>query len=425
MAEETEVSELPDVPAEVAAPASASAEAIDNRPELFTQAFLALCIVGFLGFASQFIIQPVLPLLIVARGGDEILVGLVVAAFSLPSVVLRPWMGRLVDEWSTRGVLSAGTITLALSSAAYLIPGYLALFAVRIAHGTGWAAFNTGGHSMVGRLAPPARRGEAAGIYNLMPGLAQMAMPAIGLALLAAFGFDAPFLAAAGLAAAAILAVPLVTGRGAARQQSHAQPASRSLLERGAVLPMVIEIMFTSVQSLFLIYPPLFAIDRGLPVEQLTLYYPAVGITLVIARAVLARLSDRVGRAPVLIGGATVAILGLAVAAIANDILTLAIGGSLWALAASVTSPTAMALAIDRAEPGRMGAAMATYSLGFQLGLGGGAAVWGFAIAAVGFSNSFLLAIVTEVALIGLLLYARAGLRGLGGGPGSLGATSG
>ena len=183
---------------------------------------------------------------------------------------------------------------------------------------------------------------------------------------------------------------------------------------------MIFEMLFTSVQSLFLIFPPLFALDRGIPLEQLTLYYLAVGITLVVARGALARVSDRFGRGPVLIAGATMAILGLAVASFANDVLTLGIGGMLWALGASVSSPTAMALAMDRSEPGRMGAAMATYSLGFQLGLGGGAAVWGLVISAVGFSQSFVVAIGTEVVLIALLLYSW---NNLGGRP-TRGATA-
>jgi len=175
---------------------------------------------------------------------------------------------------------------------------------------------------------------------------------------------------------------------------------------------MGIEVMFSSIQALFLIYPPLFAQDRGIPIEQLTFYYPAVGLALVVSRTLLARLSDRVGRLPVLLGGVSTAIAGLAVGALATDIFTLAIGGVLWALAASVTSPTAMALAMDRAEPGRMGAAMATYSLGFQLGFGGGAAIWGATITAAGFSQTFLVAIVAQVALIALLVYTRRGLDG-------------
>jgi len=320
-------------------------------------------------------------------------------------------MGRLVDEWSTTGVLTGGAITIAVCSVAYLLPGFVALFANRVVHGTAWAAFNSGGHSMVGRLAPPARRGEASGIYNVMPALGQLTMPAIGLTMLSTFGFDAPFLAAGALAAIALIAVPVLRSQHAAAVgPSTASVGQRTLLDRGALFPMSIEVMFTSIQALFLIYPPLFAQAHGIPIDQLTLYYPVVGLTLVVSRTVLARLSDRVGRLPVLLGGVSTAIAGLAVGALATDIVVLAIGGVLWALAASVTSPTAMALAMDRAEPGRMGAAMATYSLGFQLGFGGGAAVWGAAITGLGFSQTFLVAIVTEAALIALLLYSRGGL---------------
>lgn len=408
MADASAETELPGAPA---LPKAATAE---PRPELFSRAFVALCAAGFLAFSSQFLIQPVLPLLVVQRlGGDEALVGLMVAAFSLPSVILRPWMGRLVDEWSTRGVMLAGMATLAFSSVSYLVQSLVALFVVRIIHGTGWAAFNSGGHTMVGRLAPPVRRGEASGIYNLMPALAQMIMPAVGLAVLAATDFEGPFLLAAAMAVGGLFAIPLVVGRKSeAAAKAAAPPTSRSLLEHGAILPMVIEIMFTSVQALFLIYPPLFALDKGIPIEQLTIYYPVVGLTLVVSRAALARLSDKVGRGPVLVGGAAMAIVGLIVGAFANDVLVLTIAGMLWALAASVTSPTAMALAIDRAEAGRMGAAMATYSLGFQLGLGGGAALWGVVISLVGFSQAFLVATLGELLLVGLLIYTRNSLGG-------------
>jgi hypothetical protein len=59
-----------------------------------------------------------------------------------------------------------------------------------------------------------------------------------------------------------------------------------------------------------------------------------------------------------------------------------------------------------------MGAAMATYSLGFQLGLGGGAALWGISISLIGFSETFLVATVAELALVGLLIYSRQSLGG-------------
>jgi predicted MFS family arabinose efflux permease len=62
-----------------------------------------------------------------------------------------------------------------------------------------------------------------------------------------------------------------------------------------------------------------------------------------------------------------------------------------------------MALAIDRAVPRRMGATMATYTLGFQLGLGAGAVAWGFLIDAVGYPGPYVGAIVVQIALLALL----------------------
>jgi predicted MFS family arabinose efflux permease len=70
-----------------------------------------------------------------------------------------------------------------------------------------------------------------------------------------------------------------------------------------------------------------------------------------------------------------------------------------------------MALAIDRADPRRMGAAMATYSLGFQLALGAGAAAWGFVIDAFGYPGPYIGAIGLQVGVLGLLGLAWPSVR--------------
>ena len=64
----------------------------------------------------------------------------------------------------------------------------------------------------------------------------------------------------------------------------------------------------------------------------------------------------------------------------------------------------------DRAEPGRLGATMATYSMGFPLGNGVGAITWGLVITAVGFPAPFLLALGVLAAIAALVWSARADL---------------
>lgn len=390
----------------MSAPGATGAAALDRGSALYTAPFAALCVIALLGFASNFLLQPVLPVLVLDRGGDATMVGLVMAAFSLPSVVLRPIMGRLADDLGMRRILGIGAGLMAVAGALYLLPSMLVLLANRVFHGTAWAAYQTGGNALLARHAPPDRRGEASGIYNLMPGIAQMLLPTVGLVLLATLGLGAPFLLSAALAAASLGLLALARGLGGTRSPAGARPGG-GLVERNALLPMLIELLFTSVSALFMIFPPVFARANGIPVGDLALYYPVYGGVLVVVRLVAGRsgVIDRFPRHRVIAAGAILAIVALAVASGATTVAGLTAAGALYAAAAAFTSPTAMAMAIDRADPRRLGAAMATYSLGFQLALGGGAAVWGVFIDTWGYPSPYLGAAAVQVALLVLLGY--------------------
>src|SRR5687768_8567108 len=146
-------------------PASAPA-----RPRVWTRAFALLCVAGFLGSASSSLLTPVLPLFIQQQGGTAIFVGVVVAAFSAPSVVLRPFMGRLVDTWSARGVLGLCALAMGLAGFGYLVYHTAVLLVVRAVHGVAWAGYNTSANVQVARIAPSERRGEAVGYYVTGPG---------------------------------------------------------------------------------------------------------------------------------------------------------------------------------------------------------------------------------------------------------------
>jgi predicted MFS family arabinose efflux permease len=62
---------------------------------------------------------------------------------------------------------------------------------------------------------------------------------------------------------------------------------------------------------------------------------------------------------------------------------------------------------MERAPRERLGAAMATYTLGFQIGSGLGAAVWGFLLVPLGFANVFLVAAGVQIVLFVVSLTRR------------------
>ena len=379
------------------------------QPRLYTPPFMLLCATSFLAFSNQMMVQPVVPILVLDRGGDATLAGLVIAAFSIPSVVVRPALGMLADRWSRVGTLLLGTALLAVSGLLYLIPVLAAVFVVRMLHGVGWAAFNTAAPSMLGTIAAPARRGEAAGIYSTMPGLANVLAPAMALLLYAAFGLPAAFIAAA--LAGALAFVTAASIRPPAMEREPAPPFSPTqLIEPRALLPMTVETLWTSGNALFFVFPPVVAATRGIPLDALPAYYLAAGVALVIGRASASRFLDRAERGSVILVGAGLGAAALLVAAGATSLPGLTLGGVLYALGMSAVSPATLALTLDRAAPRRLGAAMATYSLGYQLGVGVGAAVAGVAIDTLGFPFPYILGLLGPLGITAVVFARQAEL---------------
>jgi len=386
-----------------------AAPGLSLRPALYTIPFVGICLICLFGFAQNFLLQPILPLLVLDLGGDATLVGIAFLVFAIPSVALRPWIGRLADRFGTRRVLLLGSAGIAVAGPLYFVPNMIVLLALRIVHGTAWAAFNTGGPSTMASLVPPARRGEASAAFDLMPGLAVLIAPTVALVLYGEFGLAAPLLLAAATGVAAIaVAVWLIPASVGARLENAS--SGGALLEPSAILPMVYQLLHNSALSLFVVYPPLFVGVLGLPLSDLIVYYPAYGITFVVARLATGRLVDRIPRATVMIAGAALAGVALLVAASAPTVLALTIGGVLYAVANGATAPATLALVMDHAPPGRIGAAMATYTIGFQFGAGLGAALWGFLIDTSGFLPAFLVGALFQFVVLAIVVARRATL---------------
>jgi predicted MFS family arabinose efflux permease len=241
----------------------------------------------------------------------------------------------------------------------------------------------------------------------MMPGISQAVTPALAILIVGRFGAEAPFAVSVVLAGAAT-AIVVVSLR-----KWFERPASPhlggGLLERSALLPMVLEFTLTAVQTLFAIYPPLLAVQYGFPLEGLAAYYTLYGGALLASRITCGRILDRVGIPAAITSASMLAILSLVLAALATDLGTLTIAGVAFAASAGIKSPSNMSMAMANARPERLGSAMATYTLGYQLGIGVGAALWGVIAQLFAFPAPFLAALAVEFSVFGLLIRRRHG----------------
>jgi MFS family permease len=236
--------------------------------------------------------------------------------------------------------------------------------------------------------------------------VATASVPAAAIWLVTPLGFEGVFFFSGIAGLLATVATLQITEWpvpvGAHPQQ---QGFSRRLIERSVLIPSILEFLTKISQPALGIFVPLYAIHRGIPTELLPAYYLCYGFVGIGARALLGKLSDRLGRRYMIVFGASSSIVALLLISRATDIVILTLGGTLYGLATAAFAPSVMALAIDMAPRERLSSAMATYSMAFQLAQGIGSFIGGVLIDAFGYEHMYV--IMSLPALLTLFVMSR------------------
>jgi MFS family permease len=365
---------------------------------IWTRAFALLCLAQFMGYAQHFMLAPVLPLYVTDLGGSAFVVGLILASFAVTSVVIRPLVGHWADRWSEGGVMISGLLFQGASVLLCLIPMIEAVMLANALRGLGWAGLNTGGYSLLASTAPQTRRGEASGLYSGVQGAASILFPAFALWLLAApfGGFDVVFVTTAvlSLLGAAAGAVMLRDSPQTihAPQVEEANPWWREVfhfVEPEIFLPSVLLLWLNLALPGMTNFIVLYA--RELKLEDFGIYFIVCGITNVLARPALGRLSDKIGRGQSITAGFALQVLALFLLTVVSSLPGILIAGVFYMLGNAIASSTILALAVERADPRRRGKAMATFSVAYPLSYGVGSLMTGSIVEAAGYVGMFLI----------------------------------
>jgi MFS family permease len=376
--------------------------AMPSRPApLLTRTFMLACLAALAAFSSFYLLLAALPLYVEKIGGDAADVGLVMGALSATAVLLRLWIGRAADGGRARALMVGGTLVMSGATLAYLFAGSVRLLLLlRIVHGAGWAAFGTAASTLVANVAPAERRGAAMGYYGMFSNLAMAVGPAIGEAIVMHGGFVELWLVTASVAA---LGVVLSTGVREPALPIAGEPAigaALPLIEPTAVLPSAIYALLTTTYGAVVSFVPLYARQHGL--SSSSFFFTAYAFTLLATRSFTGRLSDRYGRAAVIVPGILLAALGLAVLAVAERMPTFIAVAVLYGLAFAALQPALLALLTDRAPLGRRGAAMGTFTTAIDLGIFAGSWAGGWIVSAAGFPTMYVAASAVAMAALGL-----------------------
>ena len=340
-------------------------------------------------------LNTLLPFHVVALGGSRTQVGLLFSATTVVSMALRPAVGGWVDRFGARRVILPGIAVLAGASLALHVPVTPeAVIAVMVGTGIGNGLVSMTASVLTVRATGVAHRGEALSLYYLASSLAIAVAPPMAFGLRGLGGMPLAFAAVTVFAVvlfALALSIPVSVTAPAPGAQSGFRPISRHAVSVSCALALT-----TIGHSSIYAFLPLYAVSRGHG-AAVVWFFTVYSIWLIVWRALLGGLSDRIGRARVALPAMALTGLAYFTLALPPTPASLMIAALLLGAGSAVLYPTLAALVVDRAPEGERGLALGTLSGAWDLGVVVGSALIGFVADRVSFGSGFAIAGVTTM----------------------------
>jgi MFS family permease len=369
---------------------------------LWTKSFILMTLGLLFLFTAFYMLYPTLPLFIKEMGGNEKQVGLAMGALMLSSVILRPFVGGLLDRFGRRPFMIGGLLLFILVMYMYnWVGGIIMLIGLRIIHGMSWAVSTTSMMTAVTDMIPSARRGEGMGWFSTSMTLAMAVGPMIGLGIMQGTSYQTMFLFAVGLSVVALL----LTLGAKMPFQPHTDRKKIQIFEK-SVLPVMAPIFF-----LFIAYGgittfvPLFAEQIKFNSGTFFLVYAA---TLALSRPIAGKLSDKKGETAVIVPALIITIIALIVLSYATSLFGVLVSAVLYGIGFGSAQPALQAITLRLAPEDRKGAANAFFSTATDLGIGLGAMALGLVSEYMSYHILFMVsALSVLVSFLLFMIYVR------------------
>jgi MFS family permease len=375
---------------------------------LFNRRFVFLLIAqaGF-GFAhSSFLMLPKFLATQLAAGPDEI--GVVVSVSAISIVFFLIPAGAMIDRHGRKHFLIAGAALMAVTSAMHVLVDEVGVFlyALRIVQALAFAYAYAAGAALCIDAAPPARLGQAIGLF----GLAYVSMGAIAPAVVEtvvdASGWNAAFLIAAGAASlCGLLSIAVQEGRLDRANAPHVPLTT--IATRPAMLRAltVIGLLGVAFGCAFNFYQP-YALSLG--IEELRDFFIANSLAAAACRLGLGPYIDRIGLRRVSL--ASLSLYAVVIwSMIYLDELGLVCLGLGMGVAHGLFYPAYTAIVLSDSPAEERGRRLSIIQASLNLGVGAGAVVLGYLAARWGYPLIFeISAIAIVVAAVLIVLEPRA-----------------
>ena len=370
-------------------------------------ALARLSAAAFVAYCSYSMCRvPLLPLFAQDLGAGPSTIGLVMGASTLTGVIVKLPAGALSDVLGRRRLLLAGAAVFATLPFTYLWVGAIApLIILRFLHGSATAIFGPVASASLSDIAPRDRRGSWLSTYSTAQGTGQALGPVLGGYLVGAGRFDLAFIVS-GLIG---VWVPVVVAGW--RGEPSREPDGPSWLHfKRGVLEVARDrlVLITSaahaaqfvLNGMLNAFLPLYAREvLRLTAAEIGWLFATQTVTTLLVRPFIGRLSDRIGRRPIIASGLTLcggAVFALPAAASVRGVVAIIV---VYAVGVAITTAATSAYITDVTRRARYGAAHGVFGTIYDIGDAIGPISGGLLVATIGYAATFRLMAAVPIAM--------------------------
>ena len=363
-----------------------------------TREFAGISAAGLLLYFSYSVSRsPIIPLFARSLGASPLLVGWIVAASTITGIFVKLPAGTLSDRFGRRALLIAGACFFAITPFLYAgVATVGALIFVRVLHGNATAIFSPTSSAAISDITDPGRRGVRMGLYASVQGVGQALGPTLGGALISLSGFHLPFLVSGVIGtvglACVLLTVRQVSENRAERRRTRVLEGIKEVFRSRPILATssTVASMMVVVGSYNGFFPLYAAEVLRFDPWQIGTIFTIQTTTTLLARPLMGRFSDSVGRKPLIVGALFWSSLLIASLPHLQTPLHLFVFAGAWGLGVSVVSSVAGALITDIARSSHYGAAHGTFGSIYDTGEALGPILAGIMVTHLGYGVMFL-----------------------------------
>lgn len=366
--------------------------------KMWNRDFILLTLSNFFMCITYYALIAALPVYLVSElQAGKSQVGLVLAAYTIASVISRPFAGFALDRFGRRTIFLIALVLYTSLFAGYLLAfSIVALMALRFAQGLTWGFTTISGSTIAVDIIPQAQRGEGIGYFSLSTTLGMSVGPIVGAMIIHHGGYAELFFAALFISLASLVFAYAIRFPQKLNGKKEIKLSVETLFHEKSVLPSLNLLVIMTTYGALLSFIALFGREIG--IENTSLFFLIFAIGIATSRVTSGKTFDKKGPRGILTFCLALMIIGFPLLALVRNPVAFYTSALIIGFGIGVVFPTFQTIVNNLASDENRGAANSTLYTALDIGMGLGMVISGIIAQYLSISAVFLISSLVCVA---------------------------